>query len=144
MTPSRPAAVIVLAAGEGTRMKSAVPKVLHEIGGRSMVGHVLLAVQALEPARIVAVVGHQRDQVGPHIQALVPDATLAVQEEQHGTGHAVRVAMDALASAGTTTGTPKPSGTTTTTSSPTTTRPTTTTSPPTTSSTTSTTTTTSC
>ena len=94
--------VIVLAAGGGTRMKSKTAKVLHEIGGRSMVGHVLAAVQALEPARVVAVVGHQRDQVGPHIQALMPDVTLAVQEEQKGTGHAVRIAVEA---GGTTTGT---------------------------------------
>ncbi len=94
--------VIVLAAGGGTRMRSKTAKVLHEIGGRSMVGHVLAAVQALEPTRVVAVVGHQRDQVGPHIQALMPDVTLAVQEEQKGTGHAVRIA---LAAGGTTTGT---------------------------------------
>ena len=65
-----------------------------------MVGHVLAAVQAVQPRRIVAVVGHQREQVGPHIQALVPDALLAVQEEQRGTGHAVRVAMEAVAQAG--------------------------------------------
>jgi bifunctional UDP-N-acetylglucosamine pyrophosphorylase / glucosamine-1-phosphate N-acetyltransferase len=98
--------VIVLAAGGGTRMKSGTAKVLHEIGGRSMVGHVLMAVQALDPARVVAVVGHQREQVGPHIKALMPDATLAVQEEQHGTGHAVRIAMDAVsADGGTTAGT---------------------------------------
>jgi bifunctional UDP-N-acetylglucosamine pyrophosphorylase / glucosamine-1-phosphate N-acetyltransferase len=98
--------VIVLAAGGGTRMKSGTAKVLHEIGGRSMVGHVLTAVQALAPTRIVAVVGHQREQVGPHIQAMAPGATLAVQEEQHGTGHAVRIAMDALSdSAGTAAGT---------------------------------------
>jgi bifunctional UDP-N-acetylglucosamine pyrophosphorylase / glucosamine-1-phosphate N-acetyltransferase len=90
--------VIVLAAGGGTRMKSATAKVLHQIGGRSMVGHVLTAVQALDPVQIVAVVGHQREQVGPHIQALVPDAILAVQEEQHGTGHAVRIAIKALPS----------------------------------------------
>jgi bifunctional UDP-N-acetylglucosamine pyrophosphorylase/glucosamine-1-phosphate N-acetyltransferase len=95
--------VIVLAAGGGTRMRSGTAKVLHPIGGRSMVGHVLSAVQALDPARIVAVVGHQREQVGPHIQALVPDVTLAVQEEQRGTGHAVRIAIDALPA--TTTGT---------------------------------------
>ena len=94
--------VIVLAAGGGTRMKSKTAKVLHEIGGRSMVGHVLAAVQALEPTRVVAVVGHQRDQVGPHIQALMPEATLAVQEEQKGTGHAVKIALEA---GGTTTGT---------------------------------------
>jgi len=92
--------VIVLAAGGGTRMKSKTMKVLHPVAGRSMVGHVLAAVQQVQPRRIVAVVGHQRDQVGPHIQALVPDALLAVQEEQHGTGHAVRIAMDAVAAAG--------------------------------------------
>ena len=92
--------VIVLAAGGGTRMKSKTMKVLHPVGGRSMVGHVLAAVRAVEPQRIVVVVGHQRDQVGPHIQALAPDSVLAVQEQQQGTGHAVRVAVDAVLSAG--------------------------------------------
>ncbi|HEX4470499.1 MAG TPA: bifunctional UDP-N-acetylglucosamine diphosphorylase/glucosamine-1-phosphate N-acetyltransferase GlmU [Nocardioides sp.] len=94
--------VIVLAAGGGTRMRSKTAKVLHEIGGRSMVGHVLAAVQVLEPSRVVAVVGHQRDQVGPHIQSLLPDAVLAVQDDQQGTGHAVRIAVEA---AGTSSGT---------------------------------------
>src|SRR4051812_16031643 len=94
--------VIVLAAGGGTRMKSKTAKVLHEIGGRSMVGHVLAAVGALEPSQVVAVVGHQREQVGPHIQALMPDAILAVQDDQQGTGHAVRIAVEA---AGTSSGT---------------------------------------
>lgn len=94
--------VIVLAAGGGTRMKSKTMKVLHEIGGRSMIGHVLHAVQAVEPTSVVAVVGHQREQVGPHITGLLPSAVLAVQETQEGTGHAVRVAMEA---SGTTTGT---------------------------------------
>ena len=92
--------VIVLAAGGGTRMKSKTMKVLHPVAGRSMVGHVLAAVQQVQPRRIVAVVGHQRDQVGPHILTLVPDALLAVQEEQQGTGHAVRVAMEAVAADG--------------------------------------------
>jgi bifunctional UDP-N-acetylglucosamine pyrophosphorylase/glucosamine-1-phosphate N-acetyltransferase len=87
--------VIVLAAGGGTRMKSKTMKVLHEVGGRSMIGHVLTAALATDPARIVAVVGHHRDQVGPHIHLTAPDAVLAVQEEQLGTGHAVRVAMAA-------------------------------------------------
>ncbi|GAA5153702.1 bifunctional UDP-N-acetylglucosamine diphosphorylase/glucosamine-1-phosphate N-acetyltransferase GlmU [Nocardioides marinquilinus] len=91
--------VIVLAAGGGTRMRSKTMKVLHPVGGRSMVGHVLAAVRATEPRRVVAVVGHQREQVGAHIQALEPDALLAVQETQQGTGHAVRVAMDALVDA---------------------------------------------
>jgi bifunctional UDP-N-acetylglucosamine pyrophosphorylase / glucosamine-1-phosphate N-acetyltransferase len=98
--------VIVLAAGGGTRMKSKTAKVLHRIGGRSMVGHVLAAVRVLEPARVVAVIGHQRDQVGPHVQELMPEAVLAVQEDQRGTGHAVRVAMAAAGSAaGTASGT---------------------------------------
>ncbi len=94
--------VIVLAAGGGTRMRSKTMKVLHPVCGRSMIGHVLAAVQAMEPHRIVAVVGNQRDQVAPHIVALVPDVVLAIQETQSGTGHAVRVAME---SAGSVTGT---------------------------------------
>jgi bifunctional UDP-N-acetylglucosamine pyrophosphorylase/glucosamine-1-phosphate N-acetyltransferase len=94
--------VIVLAAGGGTRMKSRTAKVLHEIAGRSMIAHVLTAVRALDPQQVVAVVGHQRDQVGPHLQALMPEITLAVQDEQRGTGHAVRIALE---TAGTTSGT---------------------------------------
>ncbi len=94
--------VIVLAAGGGTRMKSKTMKVLHPIAGRSMIGHVLRAVEAVEPSSVVAVVGHQREQVGPHITDLLPTAVLAVQETQEGTGHAVRIAMEA---SGTTTGT---------------------------------------
>ena len=86
--------VIVLAAGGGTRMRSKTMKVLHQVGGRSMVGHVLAAIGEMAPQRVVAVVGHQRDQVGPHIQALLPGAVLAVQESQEGTGHAVRVAVE--------------------------------------------------
>lgn len=88
--------VIVLAAGGGTRMKSGTAKVLHRVGGRSMVGHVLAAVRGLEPRRVVVVVGHQREQVGPHVQELLPEATVVVQETQDGTGHAVRVAVEAL------------------------------------------------
>lgn len=92
--------VIVLAAGGGTRMKSKTMKVLHQIGGRSMIGHVLTAVQALEPTQLVAVVGHQRDQVAPRIKELAPDCVLAVQEAQRGTGHAVQVAVQTLQDAG--------------------------------------------
>src|SRR5918994_4471284 len=94
--------VIVLAAGGGTRMKSKTMKVLHLVCGRSMIGHVLAAVQALEPQRVVAVVGPQREQVSAHILQLMPEAVLAVQETQEGTGHAVRVAMESV---GTTSGT---------------------------------------
>ncbi|WP_082605898.1 bifunctional UDP-N-acetylglucosamine diphosphorylase/glucosamine-1-phosphate N-acetyltransferase GlmU [Nocardioides sp. Root190] len=88
--------VIVLAAGGGTRMKSKTPKVLHRIGGRSMIGHVLAAVGTLEPTRVVTVVGHQRELVAPHVSELLPEAVLAVQEDQLGTGHAVRIALEAL------------------------------------------------
>jgi bifunctional UDP-N-acetylglucosamine pyrophosphorylase/glucosamine-1-phosphate N-acetyltransferase len=86
----------VLAAGGGTRMKSKTMKVLHPIAGRSMIGHVLAAARATEPQRIVAVVGHQREQVAGHIRELEPRAVLAVQEQQLGTAHAVRVAVDAV------------------------------------------------
>ena len=88
--------VVVLAAGGGTRMKSKRPKVLHEVAGRSMVGHVLAAVRSLEPARVVTVVGHGRELVEPHVAELMPEAVVAVQEEQLGTAHAVRVAVEAV------------------------------------------------
>lgn len=88
--------VVVLAAGGGTRMKSKTMKVLHPVGGRSMVGHVLRTLRALEPARIVAVVGTQREQVSAHINEVDAEVSLAVQETQDGTGHAVRVAMEAI------------------------------------------------
>ncbi|MDP3969095.1 MAG: bifunctional UDP-N-acetylglucosamine diphosphorylase/glucosamine-1-phosphate N-acetyltransferase GlmU [Nocardioides sp.] len=91
--------VVVLAAGGGTRMRSKTMKVLHPVCGRSMVGHVLTAARSAEPRRIVAVVGTQREQVGPHVLDLVPDALLAVQEVPEGTGHAVRVAVDAVVEA---------------------------------------------
>lgn len=88
--------VVVLAAGGGTRMRSKTPKVLHQLAGRSMVGHVLAAVRALDPARVVTVVGHQRELVGPHVEETLPGVVLAVQDEQLGTGHALRVAMAAV------------------------------------------------
>ncbi|GAA1877723.1 bifunctional UDP-N-acetylglucosamine diphosphorylase/glucosamine-1-phosphate N-acetyltransferase GlmU [Actinomadura bangladeshensis] len=91
---SRPAAVIVLAAGEGTRMKSRKSKVLHELCGRSMLGHVLAAARRLEPERLVVVVGHRREQVIEHLGAHAPDAEAVVQEHQGGTGHAVRMALE--------------------------------------------------
>jgi len=63
--PKSPAAVIILAAGEGKRMKSRTPKVLHALCGRSMIGHALAAARDLDPGRLVVVAGHGRDQVGP-------------------------------------------------------------------------------
>lgn len=100
MSANRPAAVVVLAAGEGTRMKSATPKVLHEICGRSLVGHVVTASRELSPEHLVVVVGHAREQVTDHLTALDPRVRTAVQEEQNGTGHAVRMGLEALASDG--------------------------------------------
>jgi bifunctional UDP-N-acetylglucosamine pyrophosphorylase/glucosamine-1-phosphate N-acetyltransferase len=97
---NRPAAVIVLAAGEGTRMKSKLPKVLHELNGRSMLGHVLAAARELDPQHTVVVVGHAREQVRSHLEEIAPRAATAVQEEQNGTGHAVRMAIEDLAAKG--------------------------------------------
>ena len=77
-------------------MKSATPKVLHEICGRSLVGHVLAAARELEPENLVVVVGHAREQVGAHLAEIDPAARTAVQAEQNGTGHAVRIALEEL------------------------------------------------
>ncbi|MVO85945.1 bifunctional UDP-N-acetylglucosamine diphosphorylase/glucosamine-1-phosphate N-acetyltransferase GlmU [Streptomyces sp. p1417] len=96
MSANRPAAVVVLAAGEGTRMKSATPKVLHEICGRSLVGHVLAASRELSPERLVAVVGHESERVRAHLAAIDPEVLTAYQAEQNGTGHAVRMGLEEL------------------------------------------------
>ncbi len=97
---TQPSAVIVLAAGEGKRMKSATPKVLHEICGRSLVGHVVAAAQSVGTGAVVVVVGHGRQQVEQHLADRGDDVVIAVQEQQNGTGHAVRVALAALAARG--------------------------------------------
>ncbi|MER7374421.1 bifunctional UDP-N-acetylglucosamine diphosphorylase/glucosamine-1-phosphate N-acetyltransferase GlmU [Streptomyces lanatus] len=99
MSANRPAAVVVLAAGEGTRMKSATPKVLHEICGRSLVGHVLAAARELDPENLVVVVGHAREKVTAHLGEIDPGVRTAVQAEQNGTGHAVRMALEELGGA---------------------------------------------
>ncbi|NBM16616.1 bifunctional UDP-N-acetylglucosamine diphosphorylase/glucosamine-1-phosphate N-acetyltransferase GlmU [Streptomyces sp. GC420] len=96
MSANRPAAVVVLAAGEGTRMKSATPKVLHSICGRSLVGHVVAAARELDPEHLVVVVGHAREQVAAHLGETDPGVRTAVQHEQNGTGHAVRMALEEL------------------------------------------------
>ncbi|GGG78420.1 bifunctional UDP-N-acetylglucosamine diphosphorylase/glucosamine-1-phosphate N-acetyltransferase GlmU [Corynebacterium pelargi] len=100
-----PLAVVVLAAGAGTRMKSKTQKTLHRIGGRSMLAHCLYAAAGMQPERIVTVIGHRREQVEPAVVAVAeelastaPQTTIetVVQEEQNGTGHAVQCAMAAL------------------------------------------------
>ncbi|MCQ0023058.1 bifunctional UDP-N-acetylglucosamine diphosphorylase/glucosamine-1-phosphate N-acetyltransferase GlmU [Streptomyces somaliensis DSM 40738] len=96
MSAIPPAAVIVLAAGEGTRMKSKTPKVLHEVCGRSLVGHVVSAARELGPGHLCVVVGHAREQVTAHLREHYAGTRTAVQYEQNGTGHAVRMALEEL------------------------------------------------
>ena len=91
--PFAPPAIIVLAAGKGTRMKSALHKVLHPIAGRPMIEHLLASAAELAPARQVVVAGHLREQLEA---ALGDRATIVVQDPQLGTGHAVQQAEAAL------------------------------------------------
>ncbi len=77
-------------------MKSAIPKVLHEISGRSLVGHVLAAARELDPENLVVVVGHAREKVTAHLAEVDAGVRTAVQEEQNGTGHAVRMGLEQL------------------------------------------------
>jgi bifunctional UDP-N-acetylglucosamine pyrophosphorylase/glucosamine-1-phosphate N-acetyltransferase len=85
-----------MAAGLGTRMKSAIPKVLHEIGGRSLVGHAVVAARALAPEHLVVVVGSGRELVEAHLKEVDPGVRTAVQEQQLGTGDAVRAGLSAV------------------------------------------------
>lgn len=82
-------AVVVLAAGGGTRMKSSKSKLLHEVAGKSMLSFAVSAASALNPQHLVVVVGHQREQVLAHLEDMSSPVETAVQEEQRGTGHAV-------------------------------------------------------
>jgi bifunctional UDP-N-acetylglucosamine pyrophosphorylase/glucosamine-1-phosphate N-acetyltransferase len=96
LTTPRPAAVIVLAAGEGTRMKSTTPKVLHSIGGRTLLGHAIAAARGVDPDYLAIVVRHGRDVVAAHIAVVDPDAVVVDQDEIKGTGRAAECALDAL------------------------------------------------
>ncbi|MDR2567538.1 MAG: bifunctional UDP-N-acetylglucosamine diphosphorylase/glucosamine-1-phosphate N-acetyltransferase GlmU [Bifidobacteriaceae bacterium] len=89
-------AVIVLAAGEGTRMKSATPKVLHQAAGRSLLGHAISAAEGVGPGRIVVVVRHGREQVAAAAKDLCRGVLIADQDEVPGTGRAVQCALAAL------------------------------------------------
>lgn len=102
MTATGPAAVIVLAAGEGKRMKSSTPKTLHQVRGRTMLGYVLRTASELDPGQLIVVVGHGAEAVIAEVRAQVPDAAIVVQEYLGGTGHAVRIALETV---GTITGT---------------------------------------
>lgn len=96
MTPTSVAAVVVLAAGQGTRMRSSTPKVLHSLGGRSMLGHVLAAAEPLGAGATVVVVGAGREAVEEHLGQIAPGALPVVQEQQRGSGHAAAVALAAV------------------------------------------------
>jgi bifunctional UDP-N-acetylglucosamine pyrophosphorylase / glucosamine-1-phosphate N-acetyltransferase len=87
-------AIIILAAGKGTRLKSSLAKVLHRAGGRTLVEHVVRACAPLGAKQMVVVVGHQAEQVTTVVEPLGAEAVL--QQPQHGTGHAVQVARRAL------------------------------------------------
>ncbi|MFP4148611.1 MAG: bifunctional UDP-N-acetylglucosamine diphosphorylase/glucosamine-1-phosphate N-acetyltransferase GlmU [Nitriliruptoraceae bacterium] len=90
-------AAVILAAGKGTRFRSETAKVRHRAAGRSLLGHVLEAVRPLDLAQVIVVIGHQAEDVRAEVEALaLPRVTTVVQHEQHGTGHAVQVALPAL------------------------------------------------
>jgi bifunctional UDP-N-acetylglucosamine pyrophosphorylase / glucosamine-1-phosphate N-acetyltransferase len=94
--PDQLAAVIVLAAGEGTRMKSDTPKVLHRIGGRTLLGHAIAAARAVDPQHLAVVVRHGRDLVAAHVADVDPKAVVADQDEVPGTGRATECALEHL------------------------------------------------
>jgi bifunctional UDP-N-acetylglucosamine pyrophosphorylase / glucosamine-1-phosphate N-acetyltransferase len=89
-------AVVVLAAGQGTRMKSSLPKVLHPLAGVPLIGHVLATANALNAAHTVVVLKHERDMVEPVVVDYSPDAICVLQDDVPGTGRAVEVALDEL------------------------------------------------
>lgn len=89
-------AVVVLAAGQGTRMKSSLPKVLHPLGGMPLIGHVLDTAMSLQPQVIVTVVRHERDRVAEVILDHLETAVIVDQDDQPGTGRAVELALAAL------------------------------------------------
>ena len=95
--PNKDVVMVILAAGKGTRLKSSLAKVLHPAGGRPLVDHVVRCCAPLKPKKIVAVVGHQAEQVTAVVEPL--DAQTVLQQPQHGTGHAMLVAKRALGNA---------------------------------------------
>src|SRR5689334_5296259 len=92
----RTSLAVVLAAGEGKRMKSAVPKVLHEIGRLPMIGHVLRSLQAAEIDRIAVVVGPGHEEIAKIVEKHAPGASVHIQHERRGTADAVKAARFAI------------------------------------------------
>jgi bifunctional UDP-N-acetylglucosamine pyrophosphorylase/glucosamine-1-phosphate N-acetyltransferase len=95
--PGRTALTIVLAAGEGTRMRSAIPKVLHPIANRSLLAHVLAAAPNGSTNSLAVVIGPDHDAVAEEARRVRPDTAVFVQHERMGTAHAVLAARDAIA-----------------------------------------------
>jgi bifunctional UDP-N-acetylglucosamine pyrophosphorylase / glucosamine-1-phosphate N-acetyltransferase len=97
MTNNRDVAILILAAGKGTRLKSSLAKVLHAAGGRPLVDHVVRACLALKPKKIIVVVGHQAEKVEEVVKPLGVETV--VQQPQNGTGHALLVSRRAIGNA---------------------------------------------
>ena len=95
MTDTR-LAIIVLAGGQGTRMRSQTPKVLHALAGIPLIGHVLATAQSLDPVHLVTVVRHERERVIASVLECAPNCTIVDQDEIPGTGRAAEQALDAL------------------------------------------------
>src|SRR5690606_22183411 len=100
VSQSQSRTVVVLAAGEGTRMRSALPKVLHPLLGRTLLGHALAATADLAADRTLVVVGAGADRVVDHLNTIAPDAVPVTQTQRRGTGHAVRTALATLPEVG--------------------------------------------
>src|SRR6266542_3647326 len=96
MPPMRDIAIIVLTAGEGIRMRSSLPKVMHKAGGRSLLGHVLAAAGGLAPQRTVIVTAPGMENAASEALRFVANASIAIQEERQGRAHAVSMAKPAL------------------------------------------------
>ncbi|MEM1419504.1 MAG: bifunctional UDP-N-acetylglucosamine diphosphorylase/glucosamine-1-phosphate N-acetyltransferase GlmU [Pseudomonadota bacterium] len=91
-----PIAAVILAAGKGTRMKSHLPKVLHEVADLSLIEHVIRSVSIAKPERLVVVVGHEAEAVEARVRTAYPGAVTALQDPPMGTGHAAMQARAAL------------------------------------------------
>ena len=96
MPRSVPIAVVILAAGKGTRMRSDLPKVLHKAAGRTLLSHVLHSAAKAKPQRTVIISGPQMPEVGVEAQQVIPGAVIAIQEKRQGTAHAVGIAKEGL------------------------------------------------
>src|SRR5882724_1894614 len=92
--PNKDVVIVILAAGKGTRLKSSLAKVLHQVGGRSLVESVARTCFQLAPKKILAIVGHQAEEVAAAVEPLGVESVL--QQPQNGTGHAMLVAKRAI------------------------------------------------